>query len=236
MTTEKERQEWRDFAHTVDVLTAAAFAEADVVEAPARAPMLAAQASAARPAPRFPRRVAAGVLAAACLLLVAVPVARLLDPAATGSRDAGQGRVAVPQSAIPAPGAPTREMAAAGIPADGLRLTLSKPSFSPGEPVSFRLQRPQTCRATLYSIASNGEVRVFEPATAGSDLLQVPNPSTPGRYTLGALCGADAPSSGSGIGTLREKARGGGASFEAYLAGLSGPDLPGTAEAAFEVR
>jgi hypothetical protein len=234
-----ERKDWRDFAHSVDVLTSAALARSDIADTEAKytpAQVIAASRSGGAGAFRARRRLLAGGVLAACLLLIAVPVARLFY-------------------SEPLPVAGRRAAEAAGQP--GLQLVLTKSSYQPGEALSFQLRSSIDCHPLVYSIGADNQVRLFDPAAStaatpgaaslrADSPLQVPAPgaasavmtaAAPGNYTIGAVCSRESPAAlGAGIGQFRDKAQQGRASFESYVADLAERDQVAVARSTYDVK
>jgi hypothetical protein len=229
-TPEKNKQEWLDFAHTVDVLSASALAKSDLAEAGSEAK------------PRFGgllkshgSRVVGGLLAAACLLVIALPVSRLLDLPLSGvEQKARQSGDTLP------PGIDTmRDLGDRRARSIGLQILPPKTSFAVGEPVSITLRTDKECHLLIYSIGANDQVIILDPTLSpvtGDSLLkadtpiQVPPPnagrpeiaqSSPGIYTIGALCSSDSLEMlGTSAALLGNAARQGGASFTSYVTNL----------------
>lgn len=253
-TPNNERQQWLDFAHTVDVLTASALATSDLAETPGGGTKKSARRNwlSGLFASSYGGRAVGGALVAACLLLVAVPVSRMLNTAVPGIGDTAQR----PGDELITQVDTARPLGDSGPQPIELQILLAKTSYRIGEPLSFALRTNKDCRLLIYSIGANNEVRLFdptlstvvtgEPVLKADDPLQIPalgtpgpaiTPPSPGSYTIGALCSNETLSAlGTSLAVLREKAEQGGSSFESYLAGLIGGDQFAVTRTAYEVK
>jgi hypothetical protein len=201
-TPDNNKQQWLDFAHTVDVLSASALARSDLAEG----------GTAAKP--RFGgllksqgRRVVGGLLAAACLLVVAFPVSRLLD-VGVQSIDL---QIIQPKASF-----------AAGEPVTFTLQTnkdchLLLYSIGANDQVTI-LQAPQsTAPAGDPLLKADTPVQVSPPNAQAPAVAQ----PSPGNYTIGALCSSESLETlGTSAALLGDAARQGGANFTTYVRGL----------------
>jgi hypothetical protein len=239
MTTPRnERQEWLDFAHTVDVLSASALATSDLADTPGHGEKTSGGRARLRGiiGSSGGRRAIGGVLAVACLLVLAIPVSRVLETLGPGSGQLTQ------QGDRLNPGVETIRPFGDGRPLPiELQVVQPKTTFQAGEPVSFTLQTNKDCHLLIYSIGANNEVTILAPAPSAvvtgdfllkADVpLQIPPPNaqgpaitapSPGTYTIGALCSSETlPGLGTSAALLGDAARRGGPAFLSYLADVA---------------
>jgi hypothetical protein len=249
--TRPNRQEWLDFAHTVDVMASSALARSDLAEAPGQ--QFAKHGSGLRHflGSRSRRRTIGGLMAAACLLILALPAINMLS--GTGNRQEVQ-------NANLQHGAETvRETVDAAMPAINLQITLAKTDYQVNETLSYTLQTNQNCHALIYTIDADDRVQLHDLTPTGANPttptlnadtpLQVtgPNgqgpvivPAARGNYLIGALCGRDALAAvGTTMASLADAASQGGTKFLAYLSELTSginPNLLGDTRVNYAVN
>lgn len=225
-----DRQEWLDFAHSVDVIASSALANSDISEMPGRS----RYRGGLRQFFASPRRKRAigGTVAAMCLLILALPAIHMWP---------GNGYRQEPISASLPSGSDSRQFPDRIAPAINLQITLPKTSYQLGETLSYTLQTNQNCHATLYSIGADNQVELFDLAPVGASTAvpslkantplqstgqsgQAPAivPPARGTYTIGALCSREALAAlGASPQSLADAAKQGGASFLSYLSELT---------------